>query len=281
MKLSGEISGPDRLIPAVIRAGGSMLTPVTADDCAWLEALRLNGEVKEILGPESENWAAAAEENVSGDAMHFIIRNSDSARVGYIGAYPDGDSYPSMPRWHIYFAIEPEARRKGHATEALNGLTEFLLRKFAYPRVVADIAMTNTAALRVVEKCGYVKPPSRLAHVDFRRVLQGARFSWYRLQTGRRALLAAKGMQCYGINRFTDAIHLWHQSLGYRYDESTPYTDLWISSNLGMAYSSARLYVQARQWLERAEVLADIQGVAHSYISRELAWIDSLTGYKN
>lgn len=277
MKSSGINNERRDLIPAELRSGSIILRPVAADDIDWLDALRHDPEVEEFLGAELDDGASAVDDNICGDSMHFIIVTDHGDRVGYICAYPDADCYPSMDRWYIYFAVSSRFRCKGYATEALNLLTEYLFQEFAFPRAVVDMAMVNSAARRVAEKCGYVKPSSRFAYIDRGRLRQGVRFAWYRIQSGRRAMLSAKGKQLYDRCRFTEAVQLWHQALSYQYDRTTPYTDFWIVSNLGMAYSSAGLYVAARQWLERAEVLAAINGVAHSYILRELAWIDRIT----
>ncbi|MDE6581782.1 MAG: GNAT family N-acetyltransferase, partial [Duncaniella sp.] len=176
--------------------------------------------------------------------------------------------------WNVEFAVSEKFRGRGFATEAVAGLCRFLLQIFAIPRVVADICDADKGAIRVIEKCGFVRPSHEYAYMNYRNVRQGMRWQWYRRQPGRRALCFAKGLQYYRMKRFMDAATIWIESLASPRCDDTPYTDGLILSNIGMAYSSAGWYAQARQYLERARVVTDDS----AHIEAELRWIASRTG---
>ncbi len=269
-----SLSYHDQSIPESITGGKCSLRPLTAADEGWLSALLEEERVAYFIAPFSGYAGALIEEMEEGEALNMAVIAEDDEEAGYISALPVMDCYPSMPRWRVEFAISERFGNNGLATSAVSVLSDFLLRNFSLPRVIADICNADTEAIRVVEKCGFIRPSHELSYMNYRNVRQGMRYQWYRLQPGRRALLFAKGMQYYRLRRFIDAAMTWLEALAEpRYDD-TPYSDSLIQANIGMAYSSAGWYAPARQYLQLAAVMTDDT----AFIDSELAWISRMTG---
>lgn len=259
----------DSLIPRVIDCGICHLRPLVGADIAWLEELFGDVAVSGFIMCDGNHAADLVGGNEAGRAMSMCVEYSCGMAAGYISALPVNDCYPSMPRWKLEFAVSAPHRGIGLATAAVGGLTAYLMRNFSLPRVVVDVCDADRATMRVVEKCGFVRPLSRYAYIDYTNVTHGVHYLWYKLQPGRRAQCFAKGMQYYRLRRFVDAAGLWHEALECNYEESTPYNDGMILANIGMAYSSAGWYVQARRYLRLAAAIADDPG----YLWDELRWI--------
>ncbi|MBD5253174.1 MAG: GNAT family N-acetyltransferase [Barnesiella sp.] len=264
----------NELIPTHIGCRKCSLRPVMYGDVGWLKLLISEGKVAEYLLRNSSFADVMAEENDAGEAVNMAIITAEGEPAGFVSALPVIDRSPAMPRWMLEFAVAERFERRGFATEAVGALSDYLLGRFALPKVVADVCDANTGALDVVRKCGFARPESRLAYMNYRHVRQGMRYHWYRMQPGRRALYFAKGLQYYRSRRFVDAAQMWYEALAYPRCEGTPYCDSLILANIGMAYSSAGWYVQARSFLERAAVMAEDSG----YIELELMWIARQTG---
>ncbi|MDE5786859.1 MAG: GNAT family N-acetyltransferase [Duncaniella sp.] len=264
----------DSLIPRIIDCGTCRLRPLGRSDISWLECLLSEDSVAEFITSPPGYAGRLVDGNESGRSIAMCVENIAGEPVGYIFALPVIDCYPSMPRWKLEFAVSPRHRGHGYATEAVGAMTAYLLRRFSLPRVVADICDADSEARRVVEKCGFARPESRYAYVNYDNVWQGVRYMWYKLQSGRRALCFAKGMQYYRLRRFVEAAGMWHEALGCNYDGATPYDDRMILANIGMAYSSAGMYVPARLYLGRAAAIAGDS----AYILDELRWISVREG---
>ncbi|MDE6485595.1 MAG: GNAT family N-acetyltransferase [Duncaniella sp.] len=266
-------SGHSELIPDSIGCGICSLRPLAAEDQDALLSLLGEDEVAEYLGRGEGYAEALIEGNIAGDSVNMAVVDGNGAFAGFVSAVPVIDCHPSMPRWNLEFAVSAGFCGRGFATAAVDGICSFLLKNFALPRIVADICDADRAAVRVIEKCGFVRPSHRYSYMNYRNVRQGMRWQWYRMQPGRRALCFAKGMQYYRMGRFTDAATMWLESLASPRCDDTPYSDGLIMADIGMAYSSAGWYTQARKYLERASVMTDDA----SHIEGELRWIASLT----
>ena len=51
-------------------------------------------------------------------------------------------------------AVAPQYRKRGYATNATIGMTDFLLNTFTVDQVSLDICQENVDSISVAEKCG-------------------------------------------------------------------------------------------------------------------------------
>ena len=92
--------------------------------------------------------------DMAGRLCWFIIEKEQDIVIGSIGfkAKPDKDGIVE-----IGFGIDPAFRRKGHATEAVKGLTGWALSQNDIQKVIAECELGNKPSVRVLEKAGMQK----------------------------------------------------------------------------------------------------------------------------
>jgi tetratricopeptide (TPR) repeat protein len=73
---------------------------------------------------------------------------------------------------------------------------------------------------------------------------------------------------------YRSAISFFQKALKEEYQPGTPFTDAQIYSNMGMAYSSIRLYQEAFNCLKKAQAM----GLTNPSIERELLWLRNNVG---
>ncbi len=69
---------------------------------------------------------------------------------GWIGVSADAEP-------EIFYALEPYARGRGLAREAVAAFSAFLLGRFPVPALTAGVFTDNPASARVLEACGYLR----------------------------------------------------------------------------------------------------------------------------
>ena len=82
----------------------------------------------------------------------MIINNQMNRVVGDIGFLGKSDDKGSV---EIGYAIVPEFRQQGYATEAVKGLLGWVFGHPEVKRVLAHCSEDNEASIRVVEKAGF------------------------------------------------------------------------------------------------------------------------------
>jgi RimJ/RimL family protein N-acetyltransferase len=106
---------------------------------------------------EGRRWCTSTANmlRAMGDGIHWAITDAHSGRyLGGIGA--KGTDWLSRST-EIGYAMAPEARGHGYATEALRTVSEWILREHAFNRVQLFAATGNAASQRVAEKAGFVR----------------------------------------------------------------------------------------------------------------------------
>ncbi len=84
--------------------------------------------------------------------VDFIISDTDGEDVGWIAHYT---AAPNFGWVEIGVAIHPNHRNKGHASEAVQVLTDYLFLSRDLNRVQAVADKNNVASLRVFERSGF------------------------------------------------------------------------------------------------------------------------------
>ena len=83
--------------------------------------------------------------------MNFIIYNQYGNEVGFISAELAMNRNTNQPMWNVGYAILPNYRKRGFASDAVNGLTEFLLQNFSIQQVMLDISTDNAGSVHIPE----------------------------------------------------------------------------------------------------------------------------------
>jgi RimJ/RimL family protein N-acetyltransferase len=146
----------------IIETGNLQLIPC---ELAHLEAfMRDKGELEEMLGVTiSDNWPEFPEtiprvhEFLKADASspewgyHLIVHAKDRALIGE-GGYKGKPDKEGMVE--IGYAIIPEYRRRGLATEAARGLTHYAFSHPEVNTVQAHTLQDGTASINVLKNLG-------------------------------------------------------------------------------------------------------------------------------
>lgn len=84
----------------------------------------------------------------------WYILNSKLDFIGLIGLVIGKQKYSTAEIW---YKIHPMHWSKGYATEAVNANLDFAFNTLKLHRVTAGCATENTASVRVLEKCGFLR----------------------------------------------------------------------------------------------------------------------------
>lgn len=212
--------------------------------------------------------------NIQQAAMNFIIYDNYGHEVGLISAEPMMNRNTNLPMWNVGYAVLPSERRKGYASAAVTGLSNYLLQNYSFPQVMLDISMDNKASEKVAEKCGFKVPYPRAGYIDEQHPEVGMRFRWFKQLAGQRTMYFNQAVHYYRQKNYVGAINAFRQALNEPYQPGTPYTDAQIYSNMGMALSSVGQYREAFNALKKAQQL----GLNNPSIEKELLWLRNNQG---
>lgn len=117
-----------------------------------------------------------------------------------------------------------------------------------------DISMDNKASEGVALKCGYTCPEDRMGFIDWNHpeIGIGMRKRWFKQLSGNRTALFNRAVQYFRSKNYVEAIAEFEKALAEPYTQGTPYADAQIYSNIGMALSSMKLYVEACAFLQKS-----------------------------
>jgi len=99
----------------------------------------------------AETWACS----------YLIVRQNDSRIVGGCGF----KVAPAGGRTEIGYGVSPVAQGQGAATEAVRQLLDIAFASGA-SKVLAEVAPTNHASRRVLQKAGFIESGSRIDEED-------------------------------------------------------------------------------------------------------------------
>lgn len=268
-------------IPNNIPCGNCMLIAVTQSNVWFIEELFRHDDVKKYYVLRDDHAANIrsfclyiVNSNIQNASLNYIIFNDYGDEVGFISAEPVMNRATSMPMWNVGYAVHPAHRRKGYASSAVTGLSNYLLQNFSFQQVMLDICEENIASTNVAKKCGFSKPDDRTGYFDMEHPEIGMRFRWFKQLAGNRTVLFNQAVHFYRQKQYAEAVDAFNKALKEPYIPGTPYTDAQIYSNLGMALSSIRCYKEAFQSLKKAQSL----GLNNPSIEKELLWLRNNVG---
>ncbi len=114
----------------------------------WLSDIDFNGEFEAF----DQVSATELEKDVlGGDIDWFIVQTKDGRPIGFVNNGRLGR------RTWIGYALVPEERGHGRATEAVHLLVDYLFLHRDIPRIQAETHPDNHASGRVLEKTGFCR----------------------------------------------------------------------------------------------------------------------------
>lgn len=121
------------------------------------DSLKYMGDGKPLTAEKTRRWIAVSQENYAklGYGALAVIDRASGQFAGIAGFIRSEDATPPDEGEFIY-ALLPEYRGKGLATEIAAALVEYGFRRLGFKRVLATIDPANSASMRVVEKLGFV-----------------------------------------------------------------------------------------------------------------------------
>ena len=257
----------------------SLHTP-TYDDSSFIHELFSDNEVRKyyvLRRDHAKNLnlfvTYIVESKQRGTGLNYIIKDDFGDSIGLISAELVRDTRNGNGIWNIGYAIHPDCRNQGYATEALNGLSTLLLRSFSIAEVMLDISEYNQASAKVAQKCGFKKPVSEgrnnMGCVDMEHMELGFRYKWYKSLAGKRIAYFNHAANAYRNRDYEASLHFFQQALNEDYPEGSPYTDAQIYANMAMAYSSLHRYREDYECLMKAKRM----GLNNASIEKELRWL--------
>ncbi len=138
------------------------LRPVQEDDLAVIEAVTggdpdLTGEFSWFGWGDLRRWRRAWAENQligpDGGALAVVLGDE---LLGFVN-WRRVRAMPASFFWEIGIALRPEARGRGHGSQAQRLLARYLLADTAVHRIEAATEVGNLAEQRALEKAGFTR----------------------------------------------------------------------------------------------------------------------------
>lgn len=264
---------------SVLNINGCQLRAVTLNDYAFVQSLFDVQDIKKYYVLRDDHAA-----NIRAFVQYMIAANQQNAALDYIIVNEYGTSVGLITAelirhngeiiWNVGYAVHPSYRHQGYASRALNGLANYLQNTFSI-QISLDISDDNKTSEAVAKKCGFAKPTGgpRIGYFDFDHQDVGMRFKWFKQASGRIAIFN-QAMQLARAKDYVTAIQYYKKAMEEPYIPGTPHTDEQIYSNMGMCYSSIRLYQTAYDCLMRAKR----GGLTNANIEKELLWLRNNAG---
>lgn len=146
-----------------------VLRRLTADDLAWLAALRGDAEVMRYIGSAGAVPLEQTRERLDrylacwathGLGMFSVREGPDGAPVGWAGLQP----LEGTEEIEVGYAFGPSAWGRGYATEAARAVVRWGFEERSLERIVAIAYPENDASRRVMDKLGMRYEGTRLVH---------------------------------------------------------------------------------------------------------------------
>lgn len=136
------------------------LRPVTAEDLPFLERL-----TQDPAAAGEHAWAGWrnllrfrqgwAEDRLVGDDGGVLVIARGGERLGFVSWYQV--DFPPSYYWSMGIALLPEARGKGHGTQAHRALIRYLFAHTTVHRIEAVTEAENVAEQRVLDRVGFTR----------------------------------------------------------------------------------------------------------------------------
>lgn len=141
---------------ATIETERLRLRPVRLDDLDEVVRLHEDPEVARFMGTPDrewlEGWVAGSDQEWAelGYGRMALLDRASGEFLGRTGL----KRWPQFEETEVGWALRPEARGKGLATEAAQAVLEWTFERFELPYVTAMIRPDNAPSLAVAERLG-------------------------------------------------------------------------------------------------------------------------------
>lgn len=128
--------------------------------CGDPEIMRYVGDGQPLSKEQTQRWIEKSQENYSkyGLGCLAVIAKDDGRLIGYCGLVN-----PTIAgEAEVIYAFKKQYWGKGLASEAAKAMLDFGLKQCALKRIIATIAPSNHASIRIVEKWGMKYREQRL-----------------------------------------------------------------------------------------------------------------------
>lgn len=140
------------------------IRPLRSEDRDALVAIRSTDEVRERW--RGDDLESEFDADLADDEVHrFTIRDSDDRIVGLV-QYGEHDD-PDYRHASIDIYIDPSVHRRGHATDAIRTLVDYLFDVRGHHRLTIDPAADNDAAIACYSRVGF-KPVGVMRSYELR-----------------------------------------------------------------------------------------------------------------
>jgi ribosomal-protein-alanine N-acetyltransferase len=113
----------------------------------WWSDPQYMGEYRDTTVLSKEELAKVMLERTT----FFIVEKKDGAKIGHIGGWMIGKTM------EIGFALVPNERRKGHGTQAIQLMVDYLFLTKDIARIQASTDTRNTSSQKTLERVGFIK----------------------------------------------------------------------------------------------------------------------------
>ncbi len=124
--------------------------PLLADWFNDLEVLGQYNTLRQMSRTEAQNMF----DNVS-DMRFFLIEKKDGTKIGFIGHFHVLHLGTGTKQVEVGYTLLPAERGKGHGTEALRIIVDYLFLSKEIMRIQAQTDRRNLASQKILEKAGF------------------------------------------------------------------------------------------------------------------------------
>ncbi len=124
--------------------------PLLADWFNDLEVLGQYNTLRQMSRAEAQNMF----DNVS-DMRFFLIEKKDGTKIGFIGHFHVLHLGTGTKQVEVGYTLLPAERGKGHGTEALRIIVDYLFLSKEIMRIQAQTDRRNLASQKILEKAGF------------------------------------------------------------------------------------------------------------------------------
>jgi len=115
----------------------------------WSNNPEIMGEYEE-LRQETKTDMEKTYDNLK-DAQWFFVQKKNGTKIGYVA------HFQAAGETELGYFIVPTQRRKGHVTEAINIIVDYLFLSKNIVRIQAKADPENTASWKALEKAGFTR----------------------------------------------------------------------------------------------------------------------------
>ncbi len=117
----------------------------------WRNNLAFEGRYNPVAIQQSKTEFEKKHDSQSPDETRFLIEKKDGSMIGHIGTHRFGRML------EIGYAIAPQERGHGYATEAVKIMVDYLFLSKDIVRIGSATSVENTASQKVLEKAGFTR----------------------------------------------------------------------------------------------------------------------------